>query len=97
MSESLRNILFLIGVLMVGGLGWFMFDQNRQLELQMTGGPGVDVQVETRQFINQQQQLRQLSVDSNLFRDEDFQGLYSITAPVPSYPAGRTNPFTQSF
>lgn len=97
MSESLRNILILVVILLVGGLGWFMFDQNRQMELQMTGGSGVDVQAETQRFIQQQRQLQQISVTTVLSNDSNFQNLFSISTPVPSFPTGRPNPFELSF
>ena len=97
MSETARNILVIIGMLLVGGLGWYMYDQSRSLELQMTGGPGVNIQAETQQFIQQQQQLQVLSVTSTLFDDSDFQDLHSIAAPVPTFDTGRSNPFTPSF
>ena len=97
MSESLRNILILLGIILIGGLGWFMFDQNRQMELKMTGGDGVNIQVETQRFIQQQNALRQISVTTELSNDSNFQSLFSISTPVPSFPTGRANPFEISF
>lgn len=97
MSESLRNIFILLGILLVGGLGWFMFDQNRQMDLRMTSGDGVDIQVETQRFVQQQRELQQISVTSEVSSDPDFRNLFSISTPVPNFPTGRPNPFDSSF
>ena len=97
MSESFKNIFILFGILLVGGLGWYMFDQNRQMELRMTGGAGVNVQAETQRFIQQQRQLQQISVTTALSSDSDFQNLFSISSRVPSFPTGRANPFELPF
>ena len=97
MSETLRNLLVLLAILALAGIGWFMFEQNRQLQLQMTGSPDQNIQLETQQFIQQQRRLQALSMDSQLFSDTNFLNLYSITSPVPTFPTGRANPFLPSF
>ena len=96
MSEPIRNILIIIGIIILAGLGWFMYDQSRSLELRMTGGSGLDVQAETQVFIQQQRQLQQLNMQPTVLVESDFIGLGSVAAPIPVYPIGRQNPFSPS-
>ena len=97
MSETIRNLLILVSIIALATVGWFMYDQNRKLQLQMTGGIGQDIQVETQRFIRDQSRLSSLSMDSELFLDTNFTGLYSITLPIETFPVGRSNPFIPSF
>ncbi len=97
MSDTLRNIIILLCIVLVGVLGWYMFDQNRQLQLQTTTTTGMNLQTETQRFIEKQSELRQLSMDTDLFRNPVFQNLESITAPIPTFPTGRDNLFQSPF
>ena len=97
MSETFHNILVLLGVILVGALGWYMFDQNRQLQLQTSTTSGVSIQAETQAFIQKQNTLRQLSIESDLFQNGDFRNLTDVSTPVPTFPTGRSNLFAIPF
>lgn len=97
MSDTLRNIIILLCIVLLGVLGWYIFDQNRQLQLQTTTITGVSLQIEIQRFIEKQSELRQLSMDTDLFHDPVFQSLESITVPIPTFPTGRDNLFQSPF
>ncbi len=97
MSDTLRNIIILLCIVLVGMLGWYMFDQNRQMQLQVTSGTGTSIQAETQEFIQKQNLLGQLSIESELFQDQTFLNLIDISTPVPTFPVGRNNLFSVPF
>ena len=72
MSEALKNIIILTCIVLFGVLGWYMYDQNRQLQLRTTTTSGVALQAETQQFIQKQNELKRLSMSTELFENPNF-------------------------
>ncbi len=96
MSDTTKNLLVLLAVLCFGILGWYMYIQNRSLDIRITGGDAsVDIQFEIQEFITQQRQLQQVSMHSFLYDDPVFSNLNNIHSPVPSLDFGRDNPFLE--
>lgn len=92
MSSSLQNILVLGGIMILAGLGYFIFVQNGSSELGNTQVENLAA-AETVQFLQRLHELEQMSLDGSIFSDPRFTSLTSFTQPVMPEPYGKANPF----
>ena len=87
----MQNILVLVGILLVAGVGWYMYQENQRMSLDTT--PTGSLQAEIQDFIQTQNTLRGVHIDTELLSDPAFQTLDTVTGPVPEVERGRDNPF----
>lgn len=92
MVSVLKNIFVIVGLLLVAGLGFYLYTEGELLD---GGAQTGDMQVEAQseEFIRRLETLKRISVDSELFTDPRFTSLRSFATPVPVLPIGRSNPF----
>lgn len=91
MSDSLQNILILLGVLLVAGVGWYMYSEGQRVALDIESEG--NLQAEIQSFIQTQQTLRRIELDAAILDDPAFTSLQTVTNPVPIQGSGRANPF----
>ncbi len=95
MSQTLQNLLILLAILVVGGLGWYMYSQQSQQTLMLNGASSIQADIQL--YRQQQNTLQRLQLDTSLLSEANFRSLQSVTEPVPQFPLGRSNPFNPSF
>lgn len=92
MSSTLQNILILAGIVLLVGLGYFMYTQNNNSTLQ-SNSVNNQAAAETAQFLARLKNLENVSLEAEFFSDERFTTLVSFTRPVTPEPYGKPNPF----
>ena len=95
MSQTLQNLLILLAILVVGGLGWYMYSQQNQQGLVLNGASSIQADIQL--YRQQQNTLRQLQMDTSLLSEANFRSLQSVSEPIPQFRQGRSNPFSPSF
>lgn len=91
MSSLIQNIIILGGVVVILGLGYYLYTQK---SLDATEG-GVEVQIalQNEEFIRRLKELQAIELNGEIFNDPRFLSLVNFSAPVISEPVGRNNPF----
>lgn len=89
MSSFIQNTIILGGVLVLIGLGYYLYTE------EPAGGSQVSVQVaaESAAFLSKLNELKAIELDATLFYDPRFRSLVNYSAPVVSEPIGNPNPF----
>lgn len=94
MSSTIRNILLLVALLAIVGIGYFTFFANGEDPLLSSGISGSDqVRLETQGLLNQLQELQQIKLDQGIFSDARFTSLRDFRQQLIDEPNGRPNPF----
>jgi hypothetical protein len=92
MMSLLKNLIVILGLVLIAGLGYYLYSTNGTLALQQNE-QDINLQLESAELIRKIDSIKQTSIDRNLFSDPRFTSLRSFATPIPSYPAGRENPF----
>lgn len=98
MSSTLQNILVLLGVVLIAGLGYYLFAQNSDLDTSGANNRAVTSQatVETEAFLRRLNELKGIELDGSILNDSRFTSLIDFSTEVQSMPVGRGNPFQLS-
>ena len=93
MFSIIKNIIVIVGLLLVAGLGYYLFINKDSLGLEATP---VDMKAEAQSedFLRQIDTLKKININTELFSDPRFTRLQSFATPVPVLPIGRSNPFS---
>lgn len=96
MSSLIQNIIILGGIIVILGLGYYLYTQNS--ELDGGGNANIDAQIATdnADFLRRLQELRAIDLSGDIFNDPRFLSLVNFSAPVITEPVGRVNPFEVS-
>lgn len=89
---ALKNLFVIIGLLLVAGLGYYLYTTNGSLSLQ-TSDENFNLEAESAELIRKIDSIKNIQIDRDLFSDPRFTNLQSFETPVPTYPVGRNNPF----
>ena len=91
MAKTLQNILIFVGIILIAGVGWYMYTENQRMNLDVESA-GL-IRAEIQGFIQTQNTLRRIDIDTTVLDEPLFQSLETITEPVEPQPRGRDNPF----
>jgi hypothetical protein len=90
MSSFIQNTIILGGVLVLLGLGYYLYTEE-------PGGDSNEVSAqiaaESAAFLSKLNQLKAIELDETLFYDPRFRSLVNYSVPVVSEPIGDANPF----
>ncbi len=91
----MKNIIVIVGVVIVAAAGIYLFTQRQATQLVLTsdGGVSEEMLTNTQLFIERSAILGSLEIDVEVLDDPRLTSLRSYTTPVPERPVGRTNPF----
>ena len=94
MTSILKNIIVVVGLVLIAGLGYYLYTQNIGLNTN-SGNTEVSNQsvAETEAFLRRLNDLKKIQLDQSLFSDARFIGLTSYETEVQPLPTGRNNPF----
>lgn len=95
MSSSLQNLLILVGIIIVAGLGYYLYTQGEGTSLHNSQ---VDNQtdINTEQSLSRLRDIQTTSLDGSVFDDPRFTSLISTNNDVIPEPHGKTNPFVDN-
>lgn len=94
MSSNLQNLLAILGIIVIGGVGYYLYVQDG---LVVSATPASqEASILAAEFLGRLNELKTLKLDDSIFNDPRFRGLHDIRAQVTAVPIGRENPFTTS-
>lgn len=95
MKPLVKNLLFALGLVVIVGIGYFLFagsGDDDALVSSNTGSP-TRAGVETQEFLAKLRQLQGVNIDGQLFQDQRFYSLVDYRQVIEDEPTGRQNPF----
>lgn len=93
MSSTLQNIVVILGLLLVAGLGYYLYTQYGSSNLN-NSEVQAQVSVQSSVFLARLQELQQIKLDDSVFTNPQFQVLKNNSQPIVPRYVGRSNPFT---
>ncbi len=95
MSSTLQNLIALLGIVVIGGVGYYLYVSNSGLE-GTTISTANEASIQAAQFLSRLNELKTLNLDDSIFNDPRFRSLVDMRADVMPVPVGRPNPFAVS-
>lgn len=96
MGTIINNILAILGLLILGGLGFYLFVLDGSATLSSDTLSRTDAELKNQQFLRQIAELRSNDLSGDIFSDDRFTSLVDFTLPVRQSEVGRDNPFEQT-
>lgn len=93
MANIIQNLLIVIGLIVVAGLGYYLFVMDDGVGEASVGFD--DISITSAQMLRQLSQIQTITIDTDIFSDGRFQSLRSFEPPVVPVSVGNTNPFGQ--
>lgn len=96
MSSTIQNLIVVLGLIVIAGLGYYLYNQNKE-SLLSSGNETVQSQAELESvdFLRKLNELKSLSLDGSIFTDPRFQSFVDREPPVVEEEVGRENPFLE--
>ncbi len=95
MMSVLKNIFVLVGLLLVLGLGFYLYQTNGSLSLE-SSPENIKIEAESEDLVRKLNSIKDISINKKMFTDPRFTNLRTFATEVPDYPTGRNNPFLPS-
>ncbi len=97
MSSSIQNIIVVVGLILVLGLGYYLYSANKDSVLSgSTSVVNSQIAIESADFIRRLDELKTLTLDDSIFSDARFRSFVDRRKPVLQEVVGRNNPFIKS-
>lgn len=94
MSSLLKNLLLVLGLVMLLGLGYVLFFRGDGVVLESENARITsEAARDADEYLHRLQQLRQIEIEEALFRDERFESLVDHRQAITPEPVGREDPF----
>ena len=93
MSKKLQNIFIILGIVMIAGLGYYLFIQKDGASLN-NNLVNNQAAAETAEFLQRLNELKTIKLEGKILKDQRFTTLVDFSEPVVPVPIGRANPFT---
>ena len=91
MGAIIQNIIIIIGLIAVITLGYVMYTENNNNQLNFASTSVL--QDEIIEFIQKQETLDRIVIDTSILQDSNFRSLQEVVGPPPQLEVGRENPF----
>ena len=92
MAELIQNIIIVVGLVAVGVIGYFMWQETQQQSVETA----IDEQALTSAVILRQiAALKEIDLDTSLFNDPQFSELRSYRQNINPISVGNSNPFVR--
>ena len=96
MNSKIQNLLILLGIVALVGLGYYLVTQNADSSLKNSAVDNRGA-VETAQFLQKLNELTEIKLNGDIFGDPRFTTLVDNSEPVLEVPKGRANPFAPTY
>lgn len=94
MASFFKNAFTLIGLIVIGVLGYYLFVMNDASTLSAGDRQRLnEAQLASDQFLAELKTLENLELSDRIFVDERFRSFVDFTKPVRPLPVGREDPF----
>ncbi len=91
MGSIIQNIIIIIGLIAVIALGVIMYTENNSNQLNISSSSSL--QDEITEFIQKQEALDRIVIDTSILQDSNFRSREEVVGPPPELEIGRENPF----
>lgn len=94
MTPFVKNGLILIGLIILGGLGYYLFVLRADSELVSSTTNTGAARLASERFVQELNAIKVVELDDSLFADPRFRSFQNYSKPLIPQPTGRANPFT---
>lgn len=92
MTPSMQNILIVLGLLGLAAFAYYLLVMQDDTALDTSVNETASI--ESQIFLEQLTQLKSVSLQTDIFSDQQFRSLVNQSATVRPQPVGRPNPFS---
>jgi len=92
MSSTIQNIIISVGILLIAGLGFYLYSNSNSASLDTTAVNNKTA-VDTAVFLQRLTELGQYNLEGKIFTDARFTSLVNTSQAITPLPIGRQNPF----
>lgn len=92
MTQTFKNIMAIVILVLVAGLGYFMFIQKNSTNLLLNEDPVIANQllIQAQSFIEKRRKIDSFALDTTILTNPKFTDLITYTTPVPDQTIGKT-------
>lgn len=94
MSSFIRNTIMIIGLVALGGLGYYFFVMERGATLDTGDSQIGQGELETQEFLRRLNDLQKIALPTDIFDDPRFTTLKNFGSLLEVVPYGRETPFS---
>jgi len=96
MMSLFKNLFVIIGLLVLAGLGYYLFILERGSELSDSASASRTSQseLEVQEFLRRLADVESITLPTDVFTDPRFKSFEDFGTEVDRVPVGRTDPFT---
>lgn len=91
MSSFIQNTIILGGILVLVGLGYYIYTSNTQSDAESE--MSAQIAAESADFLRRLNELKAIELNGSIFSDPRFVSLVNYSQPVLSEPVGNPSPF----
>jgi len=95
MTPRTQNLLMLLGVLVLGYLGYYLYSNANNGLVTTNELVANQASAESAEFLRKLNQLKDIELDGSLFSDPRFRSLNINKEQVRESDVGRDNPFIE--
>ncbi len=92
MSARAQNLLILLGIVLIGALGYYLYTTNQSTLLQ-SGSINGQASVDSAALVQRLNEIKAVTFDTSLFSDARFSRLQNFSRPINPSAIGKQNPF----
>lgn len=92
MTPAIQNTLIILSLIGLAGFAYYLLVMQNSADLNTDVSESA--RIESQVFLQQLNQLKSVSLQTDIFTDDRFRSLVNNSASVPSQPVGRSNPFS---
>lgn len=93
MSSALQNIILILGIVLIAGLGYYLYSTRGSVLNTESNGVSQQAAAETAVFLDRLHELQRINLDVSVARDPRLRSLRSNRLPLTPLPIGKPNPF----
>lgn len=93
MSSLFQNIIILLGIVLVGIFGYYLYIENSRLDVGDSAAISNQIAIETSDFLVLLNELKAMELGGELFADPRFISFMQLSPLVQPQPIGKGNPF----
>lgn len=93
MSSLVKNIVAIIGLVVLAALGYYLFLAEDKAALDDTADMVGQGELETQEFLRRLDSLQRISLPTDIFSDPRFISLMDFGSTPEEVPYGRETPF----
>ncbi len=92
MTARIQNLLILVGIVLIGGLGYYLYTTNSESLLQESATDN-QAAAESAMLVRRLNLIKDVSFEATLFSDPAFTSLVDFSEPINQTSYGKLNPF----